>query len=182
MGRVPTGDVAMPLFSRRRSAPKETLPPAEPIGEQDQKKRDALKDGPLLAEWFMQYRLEQEIERALRYERPLAILRARPELLSGERITKAQRIIVAEAALEAARSTDLVGWAESGESILIVLPDTDPDMARVAAARWQAEMWRRGRRSGVPKWEIRLMHDPDAFRPALGLVAPDLGERAEDAA
>jgi hypothetical protein len=172
----------MPLFNRRHTPPELSATPApEPIAEQDRKKRDALRDGPLLAEWFMQYRLEQEIERALRYERPLAILRARPELLAGERMSKAQRMIVAEAALEAARSTDLVGWAESGESILIVLPDTDPDMARVAAARWQSEMWRRGRLANAPKWDIRLMHDPDAFRVPNPLAA-EAGERIEPAA
>jgi hypothetical protein len=172
----------MPLFQRRRpAASSDSVAAPEPIAEQDQKKRDALRDGPLLAEWFMQYRLEQEIERALRYERPLAILRARPDLLAGEHMTKAQRYVVAEAALEAARSTDLVGWAEAGESILIVLPETDPDMARVAAARWQSEMWRRGRMANAPKWDIRLMHDPDAFR-AGNPLAPGAGERIEPAA
>jgi hypothetical protein len=125
--------------------------------------------------------MEQEIERALRYERPLAILMARPDLLAGERITRTARASAADAALEASRATDLVGWAEGGSSILIIMPETSAEMARVAASRWRDLMWTRGRRVNAPKWEIRLVHDPEAFRSPLPFTAK-AGEWIEPAA
>jgi hypothetical protein len=125
--------------------------------------------------------MEQEVERALRYERPLAILMARPDLLAGERLSRAARASAAETAIEAARGTDLVGWAEGGASILIIMPETSAEMARVAASRWRDLMWTRGRNVNAPKWEIRLVHEPDAFRSPLPFTAK-AGEWIEPAA
>ena len=168
----------MPLFSRR--SPVDS-PETTPVTDGDQKMRDSLSDDGLLSAWFIQYRMEQEIERALRYERPLAILIARPDLLVGERLTRAARAAAAGAALDASRATDLVGWAEGGASILILMPETDADMARVAASRWRDLIWTRGRAASAPKWEIRLIHDTETLRSAQPLTAR-AGEWIEPAA
>lgn len=161
----------MPLFARKSEAGA-TEPEAPTSAESElRKKRESLLDEGLLASWFMQYRLEQEVDRALRHGRPLAILMAQPELIIGERLTRAARTAAAGAAIAAGRTTDLVGWAEDNACILIVMPETDPELARVGATRLRDEIWRRGRAVNAPQWDITLMHDPDAFRSPLPLAS-----------
>jgi len=126
---------------------------------------DSLRTGLLLSTWYIEYRLQEEIDRAHRYGRPLAIMMASPELLGGERLTRAWREAGAEGALQAARNTDLVGWWNGGDGqILIIMPETIADIAQVAASRWRDEMWLRGRAVNGPKWNIALLHDPDEFK------------------
>jgi hypothetical protein len=153
----------MPLFSRK-SAEEPRSSDNEGLSDGDLKKRDELRDRGLLSAWFMRYRLEQEVERALRYGRPLAIMMAQPELLVGERLARAAHAAAAEAALAVARSTDLVGWADDGISIMIVMPETDPDRARIGTGRVRDEIWMRGRAVNGPKWNFVLLHDPDEFK------------------
>ena len=68
------------------------------------------------------------------------------------------------AALAVARSTDLVGWADDGVGIMIVMPETDPDRARIGTGRVRDEIWLRGRAVNGPKWNFVLLHDPDEFK------------------
>jgi hypothetical protein len=153
----------MPLFSRK-SADDQRSSEDERMSDGDLKKRDELRDRGLLSAWFMRYRLEQEVERALRYGRPLAIMMAQPELLAGERLARAAHAAAAEAALAVARSTDLVGWADDGVGIMIVMPETDPDRARIGTGRVRDEIWLRGRAVNGPKWNFVLLHDPNEFK------------------
>jgi len=50
--------------------------------------------------------------------------------------------VAAEALRTASRTTDFVGW-DGPDAILIVMPETIPETARVAAARWRNEIWLR---------------------------------------
>lgn len=150
----------MPILFRRsgqeqQPANSEPAPPGP----------DMLRTGLLLSPWFIEYRLQEEIERARRYGRPLAIMMASPELLPGEYLTPEARDAGAEAALQAARGSDLVGWWSGGDGhILIIMPETMADVAKVGASRWRDEMWLRGRAVKGPKWDIALLHDPDEFK------------------
>ena len=147
----------MPLFSRRSvQAPEADPVPAAPA--------HVLRADSLLAPWFIHYRLDEEVDRARRYGRPLAVMMASPTLLVGERLSPEARQAGADAALHAARTTDLVGWADDDGQILIIMPETMADAANVAASRWRDEMWLRGRAVGAPKWAIALLHDPDEFK------------------
>jgi hypothetical protein len=146
----------MPLFTRREEA--------QPAPDGDELARHAvLRSGSLLAPWFIQYRLDEETDRARRYGRPLAVMVATPALLPGEPLSRAARQAASDAALHAARTTDLVGWADDEGRILIIMPETTADLANVAASRWRDEMWLRGRNVNGPKWEITLVHHPDEF-------------------
>ncbi|MEX2226669.1 MAG: hypothetical protein WEB52_09495 [Dehalococcoidia bacterium] len=170
----------MPLFSRRNDSKVDDGSPSPEI-ERDHERREQLRTGGLLSSWFIQYRLEEEVERALRYGRPLAVVMAEPHLLRGERLSRAARDAAADAAMAAARSTDLVGWADEGDGILIIMPETDPDLARIGAMRVRDEIWRRGRAVSAPKWDISFVHDPDAFRSPLPHAAAAV-ERIDPAA
>jgi DNA-binding NtrC family response regulator len=73
-------------------------------------------------------RVEEEIARSLRYERVLTILTVS---LGGA----ADRPRIEGAAAEQLRLTDVLGWDGGGEMLLILLPETDSDDARVVAQR-----------------------------------------------
>jgi hypothetical protein len=137
-------------------------PEERPIGIGD------LHDGNLLARWFAEYRLDQEIDRARRYGRPLAVLVASPALLPHETLSEDALSAAVAAAHAAARTTDLVGWFGERE-IVMVLVETAPDDARTALSRWRDEMWLKGRAAGGPKWTITLLEDLSEFEdiPAL---------------
>ncbi|MBF6600246.1 MAG: hypothetical protein IVW36_07025 [Dehalococcoidia bacterium] len=123
--------------------------PTQPTG------RDLLIERELYARWYMDLRLDEEAERARRYERPLSLLLAGPALLADETPTPDSLQAAASAARTAARAMDLVGWVDSA-TILMVLPETTTDEARAAASRLRSEMWLRSRSFGGQKWEIRL--------------------------
>jgi hypothetical protein len=121
-----------------------------------------LFDRGILARWFIHYRLIEEIDRASRYARPIAVMVARPELLPGERLTSDARTAASTAAARAARNTDLVGWL-SDESILIVMPETSPNDARAAVHRVQSEMWLHSNTRGGRKWQVIILDQLDEF-------------------
>ena len=121
-----------------------------------------LFDRGILSRWFVLYRLIEEIDRASRYDRPLAVMVARPVLLPGEKLAPDARAIAAEAAARTARSTDLVGWL-SDESILILMPETTPDSTRVALNRWKNEIWLHTRTRGGQKWDVIVLDRLDDF-------------------
>ena len=120
-----------------------------------------LRDRGLLAPWFMAYRLEQEIERARRYGRPLTAMLAEPSLLSNERMSRAAVEAVAEAAQKVSRNTDLVGWADEFARLLFIMPETDGDAAEIAATRLRNELWIRTRAIDGHKWNVELLSGPD---------------------
>ena len=134
-----------------------------------------LREGGLLAPWFMDYRLNEEIERARRHGRPLAVAIVRPILLSGEAATPEAVAAVVDTANAAARTTDLVGWAGGGR-LLIIMPETDAQHAQVAVSRLRDEMWMRSRRVGGQRWEIVLLEDTTPYETA-DQVNEELGVR-----
>lgn len=117
---------------------------------------DLLLDRGILAAWFVHFRLEQEIERACRYDRPLAVLRARLRSLDGEPPDARALAVAAEALRTASRTTDLVGW-DGPDAILIVMPETIQETARVAASRLRSDVWMCTRALGGQRWDIELL-------------------------
>jgi hypothetical protein len=121
-----------------------------------------LFDRGIFSRWYVLYRMIEEIDRAGRYDRPLAVMVAKPTLLPGERLAPDGRTAAAEAASRTARSTDLVGWL-SDDSILIVMPETPQADARTAVNRWQSEMWLHSRTRGGQKWSVVVLDQLEDF-------------------
>lgn len=121
-----------------------------------------LDEGAIHARWFIEYRLAQEVDRARRYGRPLAVLAGVPDTLPGETLPRDAVMAAAVAALATARNTDLVGWMGE-DRILIVLPETTTEDAKVAMARWRDEMYLRSRSVGGQKWLLHLLDEVDEF-------------------
>jgi hypothetical protein len=140
-----------------------------------------LEENGLLARWYIELRLAEESERARRYVRPLAALAASPSVLPGERLPEEARLQAAEAAKAAARTTDLVGWT-GDDRILVVMPETDAESARIAAARWRDEIWLRSRSSGGQKWDIVTFDHGEKFRNIDDVGASIAGGHKEPAA
>jgi hypothetical protein len=146
----------MPLFrDKRESAP----PPADvaPAGPPPPGPH-LLLDGPILAQWFVLYRLDQELERAKRYGSCLSILIAEPQLIAGERVAHAQRLAAAEAARKSSRMVDLVGWLDA-DRIVVVLPEADAASARFVASRLRDEIWILSHAQANTKWQVTLIDD-----------------------
>ena len=125
-------------------------PQVEPVGP------DALKEGALFAGWYIINRLSEELDKAVRYGRPLSIVIAKPRLLQGERPTSEAITVASEAAQSAARSADLVGWLGE-DSLIIVLPETKENEANAAASRWRQEIEGRNRGRGGQQWQFRVL-------------------------
>lgn len=121
-----------------------------------------LFDRGILSRWFVLYRLIEEIDRAARYDRPMAVMVARPALLPGEKLPPEARSVAAEAAARTARSTDLVGWL-SDDSILIIMPETSDDASRAAVNRWKSEIWLHSRTRGGQKWDVIVLDQLEEF-------------------
>lgn len=136
-------------------------PEAEP-GEQQAHRLSLLFDGPVLAAWYIQYILEREVDRARRYGRPLSVLKAVPELLPGERLSREAYMTAVRAAAETARTTDLVGRTDEGY-LLMIMPETEPTDARTAASRWRDNMWISSRGVGGTKWRIEALHEIESI-------------------
>jgi hypothetical protein len=128
-----------------------------------------LRDGVLLAEWYILHRLDEELEQSRRYDRPLSVIIGAPMLLPGERLSSAEIEVAAAAARAAARSTDLLGWLGQ-DRILIVMPETTPDGAKVGAFRWRNEMWLRSRQVGERKWQVLIMENLGDFETGEQLI------------
>jgi hypothetical protein len=121
-----------------------------------------LFDRGILSRWYVLFRLVEEIDRASRYDRPIAVMVARPSLLPGEKLAPDGRSAAAAAASRTARSTDLVGWL-SDDSILIVMPETGQEDGRSAVNRWQNEMWLHSRTRGGQKWTVIILDQLEDF-------------------
>jgi hypothetical protein len=127
---------------------------------------ELLRDGPVLARWFVLYRLEEEIYRTHRYGAPLTVLIAEPQLIVGERVRQDGREAAAMAAGRTARALDLVGWLDD-QRIVMILPMTDAPSARFAATRMRDEMWLLSHAHGGQKWQVRLLDDLGAIEALL---------------
>jgi PleD family two-component response regulator len=112
-----------------------------------------LRDGPLLARWFILYELEKELRRASRHERPLSIMVLTPTPTLGRDLSDEALARAADAAQQAARSTDLIGWLPNN-GILIVMPETDKDGAASAVHRWRDAMYTSSMRAGAVRWRV----------------------------
>jgi hypothetical protein len=143
----------------------------EPGAATDKPARDAavLTDGVLLAEWYIVRRLDEELKRARRHDRPLSVVVATPRLIPGERVTALELEVAAAAARAVARSTDLLGWLGS-DSILMIMPETSPLGARSAVFRWRSDMVRRTRSMGGHQWQSRAIESPCSFETAKELL------------
>ena len=142
-----------------------------------------LKEGPLLATWYILYRLEEEAERARRYGRPLSVaVAAAPTMFVGDRLSPEALTAAIEAAQAAARSTDLLGWLAE-DSFLMVMPETPQVDAEAAVSRWRNEMWLRSRSLGGQKWHIAVLPSPVGFDSAEAFVEsiPDMLAQKEAA-
>jgi hypothetical protein len=154
----------MPLFREKREA--NPPPPEEASSTPPAPGPHLLQDGPVLAQWFVLYRLQQELYRARRYGAPLTVLVSEPQLIVGERVRPDGREAAAAAAAKSARGLDLVGWLDD-QRIVIVLPMTDAPSARFAATRMRDEMWLLSYTHGGQKWQIRLIDNLDEIEALL---------------
>jgi hypothetical protein len=121
-----------------------------------------LRDGVLLAHWYILYRLDEEMERARRYRRPLSIMLARPLPVSGEQPNALACEVGAAAAQATARLTDLLGWL-GRDAILVIMPETGQADANAAASRWRNEMQSRGQPVGGHEWQVAAVENDDRF-------------------
>ncbi len=142
----------MRILGLGRNAP-DIVAPAAP---------QALKDRGILAQWYVLYRLAEEIARARRYHRPLAVLVARPDVLVGECVSDAVLDQTAAAILGTARATDLTGWL-ARQAILIVLPETTRRAALAGISRWLGEIWLKTQAYGGVPWKVKTLAYPDDF-------------------
>ena len=133
----------MPLHFKERSKPA-------PKG------RETLLENGLLSGWYMEYRLEEELERARRYGRPLAVLHAAPALLPGEQPNDSLLEAGATSAQNIGRATDLVGWGRD-HGLLIIMPETDLAGAEAATSRWQTDLYLKTHPAGAHKWKVRAI-------------------------
>lgn len=123
---------------------------------------ESLKDRGLLARWFIIHRLGEEMLRAGRYGRPMAVMVARPSLLPGEQVSEEALARAAAALSDVARRSDLAGWLDD-HTVLAIMPETERRGALAAAYRWLNEMWLRSRGAGGQKWNVAALACPDDF-------------------
>ena len=140
------------------------VPPLAPAG------RELLMDRGLLAQWFMVYRLDEELHEARRYEYPLSIVILSPMIIAGDPTAEARVRAGALAAKAAARMADLIGWLD-GDDILVILPHTDRIGALAAIERWRGEMYAETGQMGGLKWLAAAVDDVRQFTTAAELLS-----------
>lgn len=148
----------MPLFKKQKDAPERGT--ASLAGEA------VLKEGPLYARWYILRRLDEELERARRYGRPVAVIMiaAAPPIPGEPRNEPALQAAV-ETAQNVARSIDLLGWY-GDDSFLTIMPETTQAHAEAAVSRWRNEMWLRSRALGGQKWRVAALESSDQYETA----------------
>jgi GGDEF domain-containing protein len=152
----------MPLFkkSAKPDVSVSSQPEPAPVNER------VLKEGPLYARWYILHRLEEEMERARRYDRPVAVIMvATAPPIPGEARNAPALEAAVETAQAMARSIDLLGWY-SGDSFLTIMPETTQADAEAAVSRWRNEMWLRSRAFGGQKWRVAALASSDQFASA----------------
>lgn len=155
----------MPLFKRRG-------PEGEPGDEPPQGAPRILN----LQEIFD--RLEEEIFRADRYARPLVVLCIVPQRLAGDAPEPREIASAADFVSTALRFSDRVGVLADG-TIVAVLPETQPEVARVIAHRIAADLTVRSAAGTRRNWLAGTSTFPDdgADPPALVQAALDHAQR-----
>ena len=141
----------MKLFRRREKKPEI---------EEDRSARpeDLLFDPEteLYMPWYLHMRLAEEVQRALRHERPLTIIACVPQELPGQKGTQAVETLSPQFG-RLLRGGDLVGRIEDGV-IAVGLPETPESGARVLAQRLRSELVLRAahvsRRNWLVGWAV----------------------------
>jgi PleD family two-component response regulator len=129
----------------------------------DKREERAIRDGVLLARWFILYELDREIERSRRHGRPLSVAVLKPEFppLDDGRNDPAVEL-AAQSARAVARTTDLIGWLAGG-AFIVVMPETTAEQATLAASRWRDEMYQRSEQLSNTRWDLDCVLDPLGF-------------------
>jgi len=96
-------------------------------------------DGSKLEEQDILDRLEEEIFRADRYGRPLVVLCVVAQRVPGEALRPGETAFAVEAVSAQLRFSDRVGTLDDG-TLVAMLPETDPAVARVIAHRVAADL------------------------------------------
>ena len=134
---------------------------------------ECLNDRGLLPQWFVIYRLREELYEARRYGYPLSVAILSPMMVGGEHDAEARIRAGTLAAREAARAQDLIGWLD-GDDILVILPHTDRAGALAAIRRWSAKMSEATTGGDALKWLASALQDDGAFETADHFLAAAL--------
>jgi hypothetical protein len=152
----------MPMFVIRRQGPQDEEPDTAAVpdveGPELLRRDGALKHGYIL------HRLQEALDLARTYGRPLAIIVAEPAVLPGEHPTSRSLAAICEMAHKIMRSTDLVGWLDSG-TLLIILRESE-EVARAVASRFRQQMWLATRGVGGQKWRSEVLEMSPEFASA----------------
>jgi len=130
---------------------------------------DLLERG-LYRQWFIRYRLDQELIECRRYGVPLSVVILSPMLIAGEANPEERVSAGAMAARAAARTSDLIGWLD-GDDILVVLPHSDLTGAHAAVARWQEHMVREPAAFRPVRWLASSLEDHGDFETGSEFIA-----------
>jgi hypothetical protein len=123
-----------------------------PLPRQAQVACSLLTERGLLAGWYIEYRLNEEMERSRRRGYPVSVALLCPVPLKDGGMSLMALAQAAAAARAAARITDLIGWLDQTD-ILVVLPDTDDAGAQAALARWRTQMGQHDRH----EWRVAAL-------------------------
>lgn len=123
-------------------------------------------------------RLEEEIFRAERYGRPLVVLCVLPQRTAGETLNPREITAAAEFVSSELRFSDRVGVLTDG-AVVAVLPETQPEVARVVAHRLAADLAIRSAGGTRRNWLAGTSAFPDdgADPPAMVQAAIDRAQR-----
>ena len=130
---------------------------------------DGLRQSVLFPRWYILHRLDEAIELARRYHRPLSVTLVAMTPLGGEWSNAAKLAVAGAAAQATARSTDVLGWLDCS-SFLIIMPETKPTDGAAALSRWRAEVWSRSRYMGGHEWRFVQVESTGAFATAERLI------------
>jgi hypothetical protein len=119
-------------------------------------------------------RLEEEIFRADRYARPLVVLCLAPQRIAGEAPQPGEIASAADFVSTALRFSDRVGVLTDG-TIVAVLPETRPDVARVIAHRIAADLAVRSPAGTRRNWLAGTSTFPDDGADPPAMVQAALG-------
>lgn len=156
----------MPISIKRASLAAPQRPPAPTTFHGS----SCLFERELLAPWFIRYRLEEEVREARRYDYPLSIVMFSPMLLGTDPYGSLKLSAGARAARDAARSSDLIGWHDV-DDILVVMPHTAGAGARAAVERWRGDMEAHAMDFGGLKWLISVVPDAARYEDGDALIA-----------
>src|SRR5262245_15596921 len=122
--------------------------------------------------------LDGEIARAGRHGRFLSVVIATPRLLPEERLARNEAATATEAVAGLLRRSDHAGWLDR-TTLLLVLPETDPDHAQAAVFGIRTELTRRST-ARVINWQAAAytVQDEATAEQALEAVTGALSNAA----